>query len=92
MAYEPGPIISENVTNSQLIELNKTIQACRTRSETALAAIAIQEQEKVLSNSRYSEIKERRDAAQKEMDTLQAVQDALLVQQEVRHGIIGYVI
>jgi hypothetical protein len=83
MAYEPAQLLSESVTNKQLIELNITIHASRTRSETALAAKAVIEQEKVLLNSRYCENKERRDAVQTEIETLQASQDASLVQQEV---------
>jgi hypothetical protein len=72
------------VTNNQLIELNKTIIASRTRSTTALAAKGVQEQEKVLLSSRYCASREKRDAAKKEIDALQASQDALLVQQAVR--------
>jgi hypothetical protein len=72
------------VTNNQLIELNKTIIASRTRSANALAAKAVQEQEKMFLSSRCCASREKRDTAKKEIDALQASQDTLLVQQEVR--------
>lgn len=74
----------ENVTNVQILELNKRIQASRTRTETASAAKAVEAQKKAILENRCREESEKRDTVQKEIDAQQASLEILLVRQEVR--------